>query len=307
MSEKNKTKLINISKRLSDGFKKLENLPFIEKKVALNKAAKKSIPYPFDYNNKGSTRGVENEQVFIFKIKDSDINIAFSINEIANITDDNITVSIKFDNVKGLDNRGVIISSDKFNYEFLKENLNKFIKTANIENYQQKLSELFGLDIPHISKMRYLLLENASDSKEALLLKCRFIVDDYLPELHKENLESAKSIQKELSKTPEYKELQELELQMRQLQSKISGKKKVINGIKKSIEDESGYTEKYDSEKKLESLKTYYKQKGENISLSAIKHFTGLPAEEFIASVEKEILSNTVINAVKEPVVKKRI
>lgn len=307
MSEKNKTKLINISKRLSDGFKKLENLPFIEKKVALNKAAKKSIPYRFDYNNKGCTRGVENDQVFIFKIKDNDINIAFSINEIANITDNNITVSIKFDNVKGLDNRGVIISSDKFNYESLKENLNKFIKTANIENYQQKLSELFGFYIPPLSKMRYLLLENASDSKEALLLKCRFIIDDYLPELHKENLESTKSIQKELSQTPEYKELQELELQMRQLQSKISGKKKVINGIKKSIEDESGYTEKYDSEKKLETLKTYYKQKGEDLSLSAIKHFTGLPAEEFIASVEKEILSNTVINAVKEPTIKKRI
>lgn len=307
MNQKNKTKALNISKRLSDTFKKLEDLPFIEKKLALNKSAPKSIPYPFDYKNKGYTRGVENDQVFIFKIKNNDISIAFSINDINNITDDNIFASIKFNNIKGLDNQGIIVSSEKFNYDFLRVKLNNFVATANMENYQEKLSELFEFYIPPVSKMRYLLLEKANGTQEELLLKCRFMVEDYLPELHEDNLKSAKNIQKQLIQTPEYKEMEELELQMRQLQSKISGKKKVISGIKKLIEDESGYTSRMDAEKMLESLKNNYNQKGDGISLLHVKHITGLPAEEFIASIEKEILSKTINNAEVKPVIKKRI
>jgi len=296
MSAKNNPKPLNISKRLSDTFKRLEDLSFIGKKVALNKSSPKSKPYWCTHDGNGYSRGVENDQVFIFEIKDKDINIAFSINDINNFVDDNIFASIKFNNMKGLDNRGIVVASGKFNYDDLRVRLNEFVKTATIDNYQEKFSELFEFEIPTPSEMRYYLLNKTSEEnvEKSNILKCRFFIDDYLPELHAENLKLEKIVNEELAKTTEHQVLFELEKEMSKLQKKISDQKKIVMATKKVIQDEKGYTEGVQQEKKLTNVKDYFKSKGESMDAYHIKSLTGLQPEEFIASFEKRILSKSV-------------
>lgn len=120
------------------------------KEVNLNKSESKSIPWPFQQNNKSETKGVESDFIMFFKSSyiSSDISFGLAFNYIGLPAEEhNVTATVKNATAKG-----GIIGSVPMKIEEFRDKMKIFIKTMNLElenkNYEflklmEKFSEVF--------------------------------------------------------------------------------------------------------------------------------------------------------------------
>lgn len=151
---------LNISKRLQQQFKELSDFTIFSKKVALHKAAEGDLTYSVWHGGYNKKKGVKNEQVFIFPVRDRQLSIGFTINNQFDVDNAEIRASCKISNQLDEKGLGVLIYSEPMNYENFKTKLNEFISGLNNNHgLKDTLFQVFSISIPEYKDMQNYVMD----------------------------------------------------------------------------------------------------------------------------------------------------
>lgn len=216
-----------VLKRLRHFFIELERLNSIEDKIVLNHAEPKSV-YDNYYSSR-KTKGVKNEQVIIYKLRDEYFTLGFTINNIFDPDKATISVGCKLFDPSDYDKKkGYVISSGEMSYADFKERLSKFVFTIDDKELRPALLEHFNLNVPEKNQIRdilmdsYALSENEEDRAEFIKL--------IVTERMKANDEEKNAIKKkaiaQVNDTELGKEIRDLKKEIEVLNKKLGLKQK---------------------------------------------------------------------------------
>lgn len=258
-------------KRLSTTLKSIKELVDSEfKHFSLNKAESRSIPWPFQTQNKYETKGVVNDFALIFYHEKNKLdNPTFSF--IFNYVDKNKPATFMAQ-LKQKQSNDTIISSPVMDYETFRSGLNLFIKNLTTIQKGKNFNKII------IQEFVDVFLGETSDSETLFALgqfKAVFenhelskVVEDLTQQSEKaENdfISSENKAIQEIANIPECKEIKELRARLKVLEMTVTKQTNEIRQKHQLTEKRSKYVKiensKKDAETKLDELKIEHLKK----------------------------------------------
>lgn len=253
-----------------DEFKK--HIKIVDKNInvfSLNKSNPKSIPYSFDHDNRGYTKGVESDFILIFKNKD-DVSLGIVFNYIK-LKPEEQTVSVTIKNATA---DGGIKSSFPMSIVDFKNKLKEFNKYFTLEDNFITTLERFAIhfDIDNLNVGQEMKKRNSSIIEFLETEKEKFKINDMEEEYNKSVLELDKAKAKALkliNNLPEMKEKQNLLNRLKDLDIAIQKETIEINKTLQIKEKTS----------KLNKAKDDLQSKNYKITNNLEKKLSEFPAE----------------------------
>lgn len=309
MQKKDKQqKPITVLGRLKQYFAEFEKLDFISDKKVLNKSMPKN--HYVNYYQQYKTKGVENDQVIIYRIQNENFSFGVSVNNIKSKQDAVFKVGCKlFEKLDKENRKGLLVNTEEMNFEQFEEKFIIFVTDLQTLTLREALYKNFSLNIPQNEKIKDLLIDNyaLSENREDRLEFVKLVINEKkaINDAEKKNIEE--NVKKQLKETDIYKEIEDIDQQISSLQKKKHAKNQEYSDIKKHLLSQTNYEQvllaQFNYEGTLRDIKY-----NEDLTLQQAEKYLGQTLESlYIERQKQSLLADPVLQKPNENKKPKRI
>lgn len=309
MQKKNKgQKPITVLGRLKHYFAEFEKLDFVSDKKVLNKSMPKE--HYVNYYQQYKTKGVENDQVIIYRIQNENFSLGLSVNNIKSKEDAVFKVGCKlFENLDKENRKGLLVNTEEMNFEQFHEKFSIFVTDLQKLTLREALYNNFSLNIPQNEKIKDLLIDSyaLSENREDRLEFVKLVINEKkaINDAEKKSIEE--NVKRQLKKTDVFKEIEDIDQQIALLQKKKYAKNQEYSNIKKHLLSQTNYEQVLLTESSYERTLRDIKH-NEDLTVQQAEKYLGQTLESlYIERQKQSLLADPVLQKQNENKKPKRI
>jgi len=302
MQKKNKTqKPITVLGRLKHYFAEFEKLDFVANKKVLNKSMPKDNYV--NYYQQYKTKGVENDQVIIYRLQDENFSLGITINNIKSKDEAVFKLGCKlFEKMDKENRKGLLINTEEMNFEQFREKFSLFVNDLATLSLREALYKNFSLNVPQNEKIKDLLIDSyaLSENREDRLEFVKLVINEKkaINDAEKKSIEE--NVKKQLKKTDVFKEIEDIDQQIDLLKKKRHAKNQEYSNIKKHLLSETNYDQVLIAESNYERTLRDIKH-NEDLTVEQAEKYLGQTLESlYIERQKQSLLSDPVLQKKNE-------